>query len=893
MPSSNSVRAGQAFVELYVRDKVSAGLTRAAASLKAFSRVADRVGMQMMRTGALMAVPVAVAGKAFMGFEKQMAEVSTMLDEPSENIKALSGGILQASTVFGRGTEEMTRGLYNILSAVIPVEDSMDLLNISSKAAVAGLSDVGTSAKTITGFLNAYGYDVGEAARVSDVLFTTIKRGTITFSEMNQNLGKISGIAAAAGVSVEELGASLAVVTKNNIPADIAITGLRTAFAKMLKPAKESADLFEEIFGIEMNTSAIEKIGGVVPMMKKIASLPKAEDTLGKLFPDQRAIMAMLPMLHKIDMLEEDLSRMENSAGATQAAYDKMASTLSHVWDRMWQSGKRLMTVIGGILGDSFKSLGEEVQRIVTRFEMWIVRNKEIVKMFAKWAAILITTGAALKVVSFILGAFAPLLGLVSNLLNRLVLGPLFMLSKFLLVTSPLLLAFGAIMAGLNYALGWGLSIWEMFVGTLVAAVAAIAIYKAAVVVATIAQALWTAAVTTFKVACMLASNVWLLAAAGIVAGFAMVVFNVAKTNDIFEGFGESTKKTFNNIKDDAITSFGAITDAISMGDFEAAADMAILGLKAIWGSFWAWLKDGWRRIGDSITIAWNDIGDALIFSLRQMWVGMINGWSWVKEKTMNMLSVLGNWVEITFMTLTGVIQSLWHTVTGMGPSGEEIDARLEATQKKWTDARRARASEAEKERADNIAKFNKGTVDMGLFQTAKKLEKERKAAYEKDMADVAVTREEMKKLAEEIAKKKKEYDEKHQTDPGILAGTGDFDKPMNFDDTYVDGIMDRIGLGVSEGIEGADVPNIEIPQLDDLSSGMSDMGSGMNQAAEALALGQQGAFGAASNLRNIQGIFGKAAKWENQVIDKLDQMNGYMRSIDMTEKKQLRNLTW
>ena len=62
MPSPNSIRAGSAFVELYVRDKVTTGLTKAAASLKAFSRVADRVGMQMMRTGAMMAVPIAVAG---------------------------------------------------------------------------------------------------------------------------------------------------------------------------------------------------------------------------------------------------------------------------------------------------------------------------------------------------------------------------------------------------------------------------------------------------------------------------------------------------------------------------------------------------------------------------------------------------------------------------------------------------------------------------------------------------------------------------------------------------------------------------------------------------------------------------------------------------------------
>ena len=77
------------------------------------------------------------------------------------------------------------------------------------------------------------------------------------------------------------------------------------------------------------------------------------------------------------------------------------------------------------------------------------------------------------------------------------------------------------------------------------------------------------------------------------------------------------------------------------------------------------------------------------------------------------------------------------------------------------------------------------------------------------------------------------------------------------------------------------------------MNNNLGDIGTGIDQAAQSISLGQQGAFGAASNLRNIQGIFGNAAKWETQVIDKLDQMNGYMRSIDATEKKQLRNLRW
>ena len=189
MPSSSAIRAGKASVELLVHDRVSEGLRRAAVSLKSFARVADRVGMQMMRTGVMMAVPVAMAGRAFATFEKQMAEVSTMIDVPSKHLRTLSDDVLKMSKHFGVATEGLSRGLYNILSATVPVEKSIEVLGVSAKAAVAGLSDVGQTADVITGVLNAYGMETSDATKVSDILFTTVKRGKTTFSELSNNLG--------------------------------------------------------------------------------------------------------------------------------------------------------------------------------------------------------------------------------------------------------------------------------------------------------------------------------------------------------------------------------------------------------------------------------------------------------------------------------------------------------------------------------------------------------------------------------------------------------------------------------------------------------------------------------------------------------------------------------
>ncbi len=893
MPSPNSIRAGSAFVELYVRDKVTTGLTKAAASLKAFSRVADRVGMQMMRTGAMMAVPIAVAGKAFMDFEHQMAEVATMIDQPSAGLKHLGMGVLKASVQFGIATDDIAKGLYNILSAAVPAEHSLQLLGTSSRAAVAGLSSVAQSADTITGVLNAYGLEASQAEHVSDILFTTVKRGKTTFAELSNNLGKLTAIAATAGVSMEEVGASIATVTRNAIPTDITITGLRQAFSTLLKPASQSAEMFEKMFGMKMDSAALKNMGGMVGMMEKLSTLSDFE--IATIFPDRRALTAILPMVRNLDALRHDMGLMQNSAGATEAAYEKMTSTLRHVFNTLVQSGKALFVVIGGILGDSFRELGTNIETVFQKAEYFLRQNKEMVVSFFKWTGILLTSGAALKVLSFVIGAFAPLINVLTSLLNRLVLGPLFMLGKMLLVMSPLVLAFGGVVAILNYALGWGLSVFDMFVYTIIAAVAAIAVYKAGVMIASVVTTLWTAAVTTLKIAMLLLTNVWVVAAAAIIGGFAALAYQTAVTEGTFVGFGESTKKTFNNIKNDAITAFGAITDAIKMGDFEAAADMAVLGLKAIWGSFWAWLKDGWRRISDTVTITWRDLKDTLVSLGLDLWGALENGWSHFVEKTMNILSVGFQVMIEMFASIGAAVAKTFHWLTGLGPSPKEIDKAYSDMRKDFDKGRKQRSDMAKRDRDQTDKEINLAKSMLFDPQLSKDLEANRKQRYEQDMLGVRQTRLEMQKLADEIAAKKKEFDEnKPEIKQGLLSDPGQFDRPMeNFDDSYIDSLVESVGGGIGEGIEDADIPDIDIPQLDTLNTNLGGMSSGLDQAAEAISLGQQGAFGAASNLRNIQGIFGDAVRWETQVLDKLDQMNGYMRSIDMTEKKQLRNLTW
>jgi len=79
--SARDIRAGAAYIELYTKDSALVrGLARAQRKLKAFGASARRMGMGLAKLSAVLATPLVAGVKSFTDFEREMANVSTMLD---------------------------------------------------------------------------------------------------------------------------------------------------------------------------------------------------------------------------------------------------------------------------------------------------------------------------------------------------------------------------------------------------------------------------------------------------------------------------------------------------------------------------------------------------------------------------------------------------------------------------------------------------------------------------------------------------------------------------------------------------------------------------------------------------------------------------------------------
>jgi TP901 family phage tail tape measure protein len=277
--------------------------------------------------------------KELAAYEKQLAEVSTMLDDQTMRyLPQYKEELADLAIEYGESTEALSRGLYDILSASIDAADALDVLEVATKAAKAGLTDTGTAADAITTVLNSYSMEAEEAGRVSDILFATVKRGKTTFGQLAPSIGKVTSLAASAGLSIEEVAAALATMTRAGVQTDIAITSLKGILTTFLAPQQKSVDVAKK-WGIELNTNTLRTKGltGVVRELKTMN-----QESVASIFSNVRALTGLSALLQQSEGHTSDLAIAMSSLGMTEDALDKMMDNTSTKLNQLNEAWKRL-----------------------------------------------------------------------------------------------------------------------------------------------------------------------------------------------------------------------------------------------------------------------------------------------------------------------------------------------------------------------------------------------------------------------------------------------------------------------------------------------------------------------------------------------------------------------
>lgn len=349
---------------------------RAADGFKLMGRAIRKMSKGVTRYAKWMGIAIVAALtlsiKEAISFEKQLANVSTMLVEHTMKLlPTYAKRLHELSIKFGESTKTLASGLYNILSASIAPTKAMKVLGITAVAAAAGLTETNAAAYAITGILKAYGMAADKAARVSDILFATVKRGQTNFAKLAPTIGRVTAISASAGIGLEEVGAALATITRGGISTEEAITGLRMALISLQGNTPEAVSLAKK-HGIELSVEAL-KTKGLIGMIKDLANLQP--EVLKNLFKEIRARVVLSVLIKDQAGFLSDYNLTMNSAGLTQEAFEKQSRTTAFALNRMWQAIK----MVAEAIGNSFLPLVREASDAIRE---WLIDHKDAIADF-------------------------------------------------------------------------------------------------------------------------------------------------------------------------------------------------------------------------------------------------------------------------------------------------------------------------------------------------------------------------------------------------------------------------------------------------------------------------------------------------------------------------------
>lgn len=396
------------------------------ATLEKIAEVTEKVGNKsadlgnkMLPVTAAITGATAATGKMAMEFEDAMAKLSTIADTTEKPLGELQTEIMDLSDQTGISATEIANNVYDAISAGQKTGDAVSFVSNAAKLAKAGFTDSASSLDILTTAMNAYEMSADEVTKVSDLLIQTQNLGKTTVGQLSSSMGKVIPTAKANNVAIDQLCAGYSILTAKGIATAESTTYMNSMLNELGKGGTTADKVLREKTGKSFSELSAEgkTVGDVLQILKDYAD--ETNVTFTDLWSSSEAGKAGLVLLgNGADDFNNRLEEMNNSTGATDAAFDKLDTNSNKIKISLNQL-KNTATELGETVMEMAAPVIERLSKKVKAFSQWFknlndTQKETIVKIGAVVAAIgpaLIIFGKLSSGVSKAIGAFSKISG--------------------------------------------------------------------------------------------------------------------------------------------------------------------------------------------------------------------------------------------------------------------------------------------------------------------------------------------------------------------------------------------------------------------------------------------------------------------------------------------------
>jgi len=361
-------------------------------------------------------LPLALIGGAALklssDFDKSFTTMQTLAGVTSGEVEGLKESVLDLAGETGRAPQELAEALYFLQSSGLDSARAMDALEMSAKASAVGLGDTATVADAVSSAMLAYSKSGLTAAEATDVLVATARAGKAEPAELANQMGRLLPVASELGITFDQVGASIALLSRQGNSAEQSTTLLVNVMTKLLKPSEQAK---QQLDAVGLSLDDLHSMIAEEGLQQTLENLREilGDNGFAKFMDDQQAVLGALSLTNaSAKDVEEVMSALQDSAGATQNAFSTWAESMGAQNAQAFAQFQVALIQLGDVIAPIASQILGFVSQLVSLFSELPQPVQTAVVAFAALAA---ATGPFLSISGRLITEFGTMTRLLSD----------------------------------------------------------------------------------------------------------------------------------------------------------------------------------------------------------------------------------------------------------------------------------------------------------------------------------------------------------------------------------------------------------------------------------------------------------------------------------------------
>ncbi len=366
--------------------------------------IGDKIGkvgdkMQEVGKGLTKKVTVPIAGVATAAtkmnrdLRKGLGNIATLIPGQGERLRELKKDIQDISITVAKSTDDISDGVYGVISAYGDAEDTMKKVELNAMGATAGLATTEDALNLTSAVMKGFNDTSAEMnENVLDWAFQTLKLGQTSIPELGKSIGAVVPLTKELGIAQEELFTVYATGTGVTGNASEVSTQYQGTLKALMAPTKEMTNLYEEL-GVANGEALIEQkgyIGAIEEIVKKSKETgTPLQKYIGSI---QGQTLALTLAGAQSDVYKEKLEQMKNAQGSMEEAFREQTEGIDAVGFSFDQSMQRIKVAtqnLGDVLAPVLTKIGDIIAKVTTKLSELSPQQLELIAQIGMAAAAL------------------------------------------------------------------------------------------------------------------------------------------------------------------------------------------------------------------------------------------------------------------------------------------------------------------------------------------------------------------------------------------------------------------------------------------------------------------------------------------------------------------------